>query len=101
MVKHTQTIRRQIADELFKCVCPFCEIGAQKVNYKEISDVALIPQPFYHPTLMRYSHWKKTGSKICRITLKCLKKCFEDLKVVYLGDCKTSMMRLFAKIGNS
>ena len=28
MVKHTQTIRRQIADKLFECVGPFCEIGA-------------------------------------------------------------------------
>ena len=27
MVKHTQT-SRQIADELFECVKPFCEIGA-------------------------------------------------------------------------
>ena len=27
MVKHTQTIRRQSADELFECVWPFCEIG--------------------------------------------------------------------------
>ena len=28
MVKHTQTIRRQFADELFECVWPFCGIGA-------------------------------------------------------------------------
>ena len=27
MVKHTQTIRRQFADELFECVWPFCGIG--------------------------------------------------------------------------
>ena len=27
MDKHTQTIRRQIADELFECVWPFCGIG--------------------------------------------------------------------------
>ena len=27
MVKHTQTIRRQIADELFECVRSFCVIG--------------------------------------------------------------------------
>ena len=32
MVKHTQTIRRQIADELFKFIWPFCEIGAKRVN---------------------------------------------------------------------
>ena len=28
IVKHTQTIRRQIADELFECVRPFCGIDA-------------------------------------------------------------------------
>ena len=32
MDKHTQTIRRQIADELFECVWPFCEIGAERVK---------------------------------------------------------------------
>ena len=32
MVKYTQTIRRQIPDELFECVWPFCWIGAEKVN---------------------------------------------------------------------
>ena len=33
MVKHTQTFRRQFADKLFECVWPFCEIGAQRVNW--------------------------------------------------------------------
>ena len=28
MVKHTQTIRGLITDELFECVWPFCEVGA-------------------------------------------------------------------------
>ena len=28
VVKHTQTIRRQFADELFECVWLFCGIGA-------------------------------------------------------------------------
>ena len=28
VAKHTQTIRRQVADELFECVWPFCMIGA-------------------------------------------------------------------------
>ena len=32
MVKHSQTIRQQIADELLECVWPFCEIGAKRVN---------------------------------------------------------------------
>ena len=33
MVKHTQTIRRQISDELFESVWPFCEIDAKRVKY--------------------------------------------------------------------
>ena len=32
MVKHTQTIRRQFADELFECVWPFCDIGAWRIK---------------------------------------------------------------------
>ena len=32
MVKHTQTIRRQIPDELFECVLSFCENGAKRVK---------------------------------------------------------------------
>ena len=28
MVKHTETIRPEIADESFECVWPFCGIGA-------------------------------------------------------------------------
>ena len=30
MVKHTRTVRRQFADELFECVWPFCEIDVKK-----------------------------------------------------------------------
>ena len=30
MAKHIQTIRRQIANELFECVWPFCEIGSMQ-----------------------------------------------------------------------
>ena len=32
MVKHTQTIRRQFAEELFEWVWPFCDIGAESVT---------------------------------------------------------------------
>ena len=32
MVKHTQTICRQFADELFDYVWPFCGIGAWRVK---------------------------------------------------------------------
>ena len=32
MIKYTKTIRRQFADELFKCAWPFCDIGTQRVK---------------------------------------------------------------------
>ena len=32
MVKHTLTIHRQIAYELFECVWPFCGIDAKRVT---------------------------------------------------------------------
>ena len=31
-LSNTQTIRRQITNELFECVWPFCGIGAQRVK---------------------------------------------------------------------
>ena len=37
MVKHTQTIRWQIADELLECIWPFCEIGTERVIMLSIS----------------------------------------------------------------
>ena len=36
MVKHTQTSRREIADELFECIWAFCGIGALRAKYKII-----------------------------------------------------------------
>ena len=36
MVKHTQAIRRQAKpDELFECVCPFGEVGTERVKLKQ------------------------------------------------------------------
>ena len=32
MVKHTQTIRQEIADELFECVWLICGVGVYKVK---------------------------------------------------------------------
>ena len=32
MVKHTQTIPRQITDELFDCVWPFCEMALNELE---------------------------------------------------------------------
>ena len=41
MVKRTQTICRQFADELFECIWPFCGIGAQRV--KSVYDTYYTP----------------------------------------------------------
>ena len=46
MVKHTQTIHRQIADELFECVWPFFGIGAESVK-QEIADEYIHSCEFY------------------------------------------------------
>ena len=37
MVKHTQTIRRQIADKLFECGWPFYGVGTYRVNWDVVS----------------------------------------------------------------
>ena len=36
MVKHTQTVRRQNADEMFENVWPFCGVGAERVNSRKL-----------------------------------------------------------------
>ena len=38
MVKHTQTVRRQFADDLFEYVWPFCGIAAERVKYVHVRD---------------------------------------------------------------
>ena len=38
MVKHIQTNRRQIADELFHCVWPFGGTDASRVNISDNND---------------------------------------------------------------
>ena len=40
MVKHTQAICRQIAEELFECVWPLCEISTWRLNVAGILDMA-------------------------------------------------------------
>ena len=37
MVKHTQTISQQIADECFEWVWPFCRIGSEGTNTEQVS----------------------------------------------------------------
>ena len=67
MVKHTQTIRRQIADELFECVWPFCEIGTKTVNKK---------LDFYFPIILGLTKVQPafTCSKLTKETLEKGKK---------------------------
>ena len=38
MVKHTLTIRRQFADELFECVWPFCGVDAYRVKESNLQN---------------------------------------------------------------
>ena len=33
MVKHTQTIGRQIVNELFECVWPFCGLALKELTF--------------------------------------------------------------------
>ena len=49
MVKHTQTIRRQFADELFECVWPFCEIGSKLVSF-----IAIMESQSYRAFMRNY-----------------------------------------------
>ena len=49
MVKYTQTIRWQFADEFFECVLPFCGIGAVKVYL-----ISRIKIPFYQSKLQGF-----------------------------------------------
>ena len=43
MVKHTQTIRWEIAYELCECVSPFCEIGTKRVKESSSPEAYLEP----------------------------------------------------------
>ena len=44
MIKHTQTILRQIADELFKCFEPFCGVCAKRVKKLITNKPAWFPE---------------------------------------------------------
>ena len=50
MVKRTQTIRRQIADELFECVWLFYEVSTERVNMTLVLDHCF--QIFFFLTLV-------------------------------------------------
>ena len=73
MVKHTQRICRQIADELFECVWPFCEIGAKKVNktimfsnsYQNVTNIERLGSTVYTTTIScNYRKREDYGNKV-------------------------------------
>ena len=72
MVKHTQTNRRQIADDLFECVWPFFGIGAERVTRNDLYDsicMTLI-RFLYDSTNLNVVNWKIVTTfciKICMI----------------------------------
>ena len=43
MAKHTQTIRRQIADELFECVWPFLNLALKGLSIIVLTAASLKP----------------------------------------------------------
>ena len=46
MVKHTQTVRRLRADELFECVCSF--VGLALKGLREFKQINLLLSPWNH-----------------------------------------------------
>ena len=48
MVKHSQTICRLTADELFECVWPFCGVGTYRANAKTFSSSISVWWKFYY-----------------------------------------------------
>ena len=71
MVKHTQTIRRQIADELFESVSPFCEIPAKRVkaiNFHKTPRKKFLQIIFAHP-LSLYSCTKKCYAWVVKLKM--------------------------------
>ena len=69
MVKHTQTIRRQIADELFECVWLFCQIGAKRDNQPTTKQrsynifvfwtFSRVPSKRFPDQIQQWKHYKK------------------------------------------
>ena len=44
MAKHTQTIRRQIADELFECVWPFVNLALKGLKSFSSNVIIFLPE---------------------------------------------------------
>ena len=58
MVKHTQTIRRQIGDELFECVWPFYGIGALRVKNRPYENMFQMAKNLEHAKKLKvFKSW--------------------------------------------
>ena len=75
MAKHTQTIRRQFADELFECVWPFYGIGAQRVNCRKLKRNGEIEKCY---TINGIAHIAKNNKLMKLYHLKDLKELFPE-----------------------
>ena len=53
MVKHTQRILRQIVDELFECVWPFCEL-ALKGLILSVQELLIPLETIFHFLRLKY-----------------------------------------------
>ena len=66
MVKHTQTIRRQIVDELFECVWPFSGVGAYRVITDIFETNFIIFVYWKHAPFEFHTSWRSTlNSQAC------------------------------------
>ena len=50
MVKHTQTIRWQLADVLFECVGPFCGVVLKELKGSKLQKKKVSQDPLYRST---------------------------------------------------
>ena len=71
MFKHTQIIRREIADELLECVWPFCEIGAERVKAGDDVNLLCVYQNLYFLVSEIYSVYSNI---LNNISLQAFKK---------------------------
>ena len=58
MVKHTHTIRRQTAEELFECVWPFCGIDAYRNNRDLFRDLLNFHDWDFFAKIAAFSRYK-------------------------------------------
>ena len=77
MVKHTQTIRRKIADELFEYVWPICGVDAERVKMELFVEIANFHKilHFGYWICLRLCEHSKTHDKITQEPYLYLSEC--------------------------